>query len=206
MKKCNYCGADNDNYVSRCTGCGCDAFSPLQLEASAIVPKSSEAVKHEREIQRQEKERAERERQEQTESAAIAALNAPVTNTNNTASKAPWQLTVIVLLILIGIGMPFWSLLRPPQKWEYKTVTIHAETSILLGGNYGKLAAASIPIDERTFETLGKEGWELVSTFLELQTEHPNFGKEDYVTGLQPNVRPQRLVCIFKRPVSLLSQ
>jgi len=128
---------------------------------------------------------------------------------NTTENKTPWQLSFILVLMLIGIGMPFWSLLRPPQKWEYKTVSILAETSktaSALGDNYAKLSDAVIPLKDDDLYGLGKDGWELVSTFVEIQTEHPNFGKEDYVTGLQPNVRPQRLVCIFKRPVSLLNQ
>jgi len=44
---------------------------------------------------------------------------------------------------------------------------------------------------------------ELVDSYLEMETVHPNFGDSRYVTGLQPNVRPQRLVLIFERPIDV---
>jgi hypothetical protein len=56
-----------------------------------------------------------------------------------------------------------------------------------------------VPDVTSSLDRLGSEGWELVGVFLEHETAHPNFGSEGLVTGLQPNVRPQKLVCIFKR-------
>lgn len=47
----------------------------------------------------------------------------------------------------------------------------------------------------------GKEEWELVDTYLEMETVRTNYGNDKYVTGLQPNVRTQILVMIFKRPL-----
>ena len=31
------------------------------------------------------------------------------------------------------------------------------------------------------------------------ETPHPNFGNSDYVTGLQPNMRPGSVTLLFKR-------
>lgn len=41
--------------------------------------------------------------------------------------------------------------------------------------------------------------WELVGTVTEIETVHPNFGKEDYVTGIQPNTRTSGTILIFRR-------
>lgn len=43
-------------------------------------------------------------------------------------------------------------------------------------------------------------GWEMVGSHLEMETAFPNFGKDDFVNGLQPNIRPQSLTLLFKRP------
>lgn len=116
------------------------------------------------------------------------------------------QGTILIVLLLIGIGAPFWVFLQPTPTWEYQTVEILAETSgtaALIGENYEKIAYKTVPGFSAELDSMGSEGWELVSSFLEHETSHPNFGKEDYVTGLQPNMRPQKLVLIFKRPKKL---
>ena len=41
--------------------------------------------------------------------------------------------------------------------------------------------------------------WELVANITEIETVHPNFGKEDYVTGIQPNTRSKNVILIFRR-------
>jgi len=38
-----------------------------------------------------------------------------------------------------------------------------------------------------------------VDTVTEIETVHPNFGDEQYVTGLQPNVRQRSVTLIFKK-------
>lgn len=52
---------------------------------------------------------------------------------------------------------------------------------------------------EIALNKLGSEGWLLVISYLELETAYPNFGDYKYVTGLQPNIRPQRAILLFKR-------
>jgi hypothetical protein len=41
----------------------------------------------------------------------------------------------------------------------------------------------------------------LATSYLEMETSHPNFGNDTYVTGLQANIRPQRAILIFKRVI-----
>ena len=42
-----------------------------------------------------------------------------------------------------------------------------------------------------------------IRVYLEMETAFPNSGSAKYVTGPQPNVRPQRLVLILQRRVSV---
>ena len=85
----------------------------------------------------------------------------------------------------------------PDPAFEYKVVTFFADTNDRSGSE--ALKYSSVKVDEAQLKKLGAEGWELVSTLLEMETAFPNFGDSQYVTGLQPNVRPQRAVLLFKR-------
>ena len=84
-------------------------------------------------------------------------------------------------------------------KWEYKLVSFMSEGHEREG--IDAIKYSSILIGNDSLQEYGEEGWELVGSFLEMETAYPNFGRSEYVIGLQPNVRPQRLVLIFKRPL-----
>ena len=84
-------------------------------------------------------------------------------------------------------------------KWEYK-VEKYPNDGYNRDGKAGG-NVSTIHISEADLDILGEEGWELVSSSLEMETAYYNFGYTSYVTGIQPNVRPQCLICIFKRPV-----
>jgi hypothetical protein len=60
--------------------------------------------------------------------------------------------------------------------------------------------ATAVFIEESELDSFGREGWELVSTYLEMETAFFNFGKSDLHTGIKENMRPQAVVAIFKRP------
>lgn len=112
---------------------------------------------------------------------------------------ATWaQAAVVILLLMLGLAIPYIGALRPVPKWEYKKVTFTAEGYDRIGT--GALKYSSIQIDDHLLNMMGEEGWEMVGSHLEMETAFPNFGKEDFLTGLQPNIRPQSLTVLFKRP------
>jgi hypothetical protein len=109
------------------------------------------------------------------------------------------QGTCVIVLLCIGLILAGWKVLKPVPHWEYKKLVcltdgLHDRTGI------GALSYSSIKLDESLLSVMGAEGWELTTSYLEMETAFPNFGKEEYVNGLQPNIRPQSLVLIFKRP------
>jgi len=95
-------------------------------------------------------------------------------------------LLMIVLISFISCGQV--------SKWEYKTVQIEGiqGTDFFPRHNFEK------NIDS-TLNTNGSIGWELINSYTQIETVHPNFGSSIYVTGLQPNVRTEKIVFIFKR-------
>ena len=113
------------------------------------------------------------------------------------------QGSIIITLLLIALGFPFFSFFRPAQTCEYKHITVRAGLNKRTGTD--AFEYSSIKFNDSDLDALGKCGWELVGSYLELETAFPNFGKTDYVTGLQPNIRPQCLVLIFKRPINIFS-
>ncbi len=80
------------------------------------------------------------------------------------------------------------------QKWEYKTVSISGVT-------FNKFMSRTFYVPEEQMNELGAQGWELVDVYTCTETVHPNFGNEEYVTGLQPNTRTEEVIYVFKRPV-----
>ncbi len=98
---------------------------------------------------------------------------------------------IVTAIIFFGCG----SL----DSWEYKVVRIlPMDDNARTGPN--AISVKIISISERELNKLGSEGWELVDSYLEMETAYPNFGKEEYHTGIKINVRPQLAVLIFKRP------
>ncbi len=88
------------------------------------------------------------------------------------------------------------TLLLEP-RYEYRVVVVVPEGDPARQGEEA-LKASLLQVDEKELSKLGAQGWELVDSYLELETAYPNFGDAKYVTGLQPNVRPQRLVVILR--------
>jgi len=115
------------------------------------------------------------------------------------------QGNVIIFLLLIALAFPFWVVFKPIQKWEYTYVDIIAESNssaIAMGAEYEKMSFKTIPDIDEELSIMGKRGWELVGIAVEHETVHPNFGEnQKVVTGIQPNTRPQKMICILKRPL-----
>jgi hypothetical protein len=90
------------------------------------------------------------------------------------------------------------ALLLEP-RYEYKVLTVAADVHDRTGSD--ALKPAGITLDDRELSKLGGQGWDVVASFLELETAYPNFGDAKYVTGLQPNVRPQRVVLVLRHRI-----
>lgn len=98
-------------------------------------------------------------------------------------------LFIVCLLAIISCG-------TKEQAWEYKIVKVAGKDAEILA-DYGSLVYG----DQTTmFNKMGKEGWELVSTYTEVATVFPNFGNSEYVTGIRENVRTNVVNFVFKRP------
>ncbi len=116
---------------------------------------------------------------------------------------------VLMILMLAGTGTLVYSTLEIRQEialarelavadWEYEVLTF-------AGVGYDRLESPEsfytdwITPSLESLNEMGRQGWELAGCYLEMETAFPNFGNEDYVTGIRDNIRPQRLVLIFKR-------
>lgn len=107
----------------------------------------------------------------------------------STVNQIKWLCIALLIITTTACGKP---------KWEYMVKHCTADQDQKrTGKDAGKWQ--SVTPDKDELSKFGAEGWELVSTYLEMETAWTNFGNEDYVTGLQPNVRPQRVVFLFKR-------
>ena len=99
-------------------------------------------------------------------------------------------------LIIIGVVIAllmFWGIFGKSSV-SYKTIVLESKSGALT-----KLDSGEIEIPESLLNEMGAQGWELVDTVTEIETVHPNFGDEQYVTGLQPNVRQRSVTLIFKK-------
>jgi len=106
-----------------------------------------------------------------------------------------------------GLARPPAIEVRPSiQIWEYKikrfdnALASDPNDTVVLREYDDAKDATAVFIEQSELDSLGSEGWELVSTYLEIETAFFNFGKSDLHTGIKENVRPQAVVALFKRP------
>ena len=79
--------------------------------------------------------------------------------------------------------------------WEYKVVKVAGKEAEVMA-DYGSLVYGD---QTAMLNKIGKDGWELVSTYTETATAFPNFGNSDYVTGIRDNTRTSVINFVFKR-------
>lgn len=108
-------------------------------------------------------------------------------------------LFLILMMVTVMTTTMILALNNSTEKWEYKVT--YLESTEIEEYTKSDFNPKEAQLNAGMINSYGEEGWELVDTYLETETVHPNYGNDDYVTGLQPNIRPQRLVMIFKRPL-----
>ncbi len=80
------------------------------------------------------------------------------------------------------------------KEWEYKTVSIDSEP-------HNAYETSKLYDPESMLNEWGKNGWELVSSYTEIRTSFPNFGDNQYVTGIRTNTATERVTFVLKREV-----
>jgi len=105
----------------------------------------------------------------------------------------PGHILICMLLLII-----VYILSRPPKEpsnvlWQYKMIEV---SGLALFDSSSKV----ISIDLEEFQQLGTDGWELCATIPYIETGFPNFGSEEYHTGIKSNTRTSKVVFLFKRP------
>ena len=81
------------------------------------------------------------------------------------------------------------------EQWEYKVVKVSGTDAEVMA-DFGTLVFAD---QTSMMNKMGKEGWELVSTYTETGTSFPNIGRSEDVTGIRDITRTVVVNFIFKR-------
>jgi hypothetical protein len=110
------------------------------------------------------------------------------------------SLKVLSLAFVILFSIVFNGCASKSKFWEYKVISYAGYES---RDGSGAFHFQTITPNEEDLKKLGAEGWEIATSYLEMETAFPNFGSADYHTGIKENVRPQRLVLILKREKSI---
>lgn len=109
----------------------------------------------------------------------------------------PWvaPLLIGVLSATLYLGFMFFVCALWPVRYEYKTVAVKPSPQ----GNEFK--ANEFQANEFSLESElnANQNWELVSAVPEIETVHPNFGRQDLVPGIKPNTRTRRIILVFRK-------
>ena len=125
-----------------------------------------------------------------------SAATVPPTSTPAGKIQLPgWLPAVLIALLLVNLVL--LVLLYPGRRWEYKVKRVSGESTSSFSLEDFKPSPINLTNLTSTLES--EAGWELVACVPETETVHPNFGKDEYVTGLQPNVRSNAVLLIFRR-------
>lgn len=110
--------------------------------------------------------------------------------------------------VAVKAFLPTPTVQSPGQQWEYMELQVNADYDLpaLAGldaswtGSSAARANKHYTFNTAQLTTLGKEGWEVVGVAAAAETVHYNFGNNQYVAGLQPNVRAGSATVLLKRP------
>jgi len=104
---------------------------------------------------------------------------------------------LLPILLLVSCGtekLPEQAPVARCASWEYKVQYSQPSPKAERKGDSAALATAITPSNQE-LNALGVDGWELAGTYLEHETAYPVIDR-----AVVPNVRPQRLVLLFKKP------
>jgi hypothetical protein len=96
------------------------------------------------------------------------------------------------LFLIAVVGLLSFSC---TSKWEYKTVSVKGEEQ----ETREKFQTNIFDVSDESLNLFGKDGWELVGIYDKVETVYPNFGSEDYHTGIKTNTRTAEINFVFKR-------
>lgn len=82
------------------------------------------------------------------------------------------------------------------KEWEYKTIQVDGANSF---NYYGEDFNSKDIMPTARLNEMASEGWELVTAYPIIETVYPNFGREDYHTGVKSNTRTKAVQYVFKR-------
>ena len=117
----------------------------------------------------------------------------------NVPTWMKFTLWALVAGVFVNILLPVVTTLLQKNEWEYRVMEFPAKPG-------DKNATRTVDLDIEELQMAGKNGWEIAGQWLEHETVFPNFGKDEFVTGLQPNFRPSKLLILLKRKTSQFSQ
>ena len=98
-------------------------------------------------------------------------------------------------ILILFIFVLFTSCSNKVTEFEYKVVKVVGKEAELMS-DYGPLIFQD---QEPMLNKLGAQGWELIDTYTEVGTKHPNYGNSGYVTGIRSNTRTTAVSFVFKR-------
>jgi hypothetical protein len=108
----------------------------------------------------------------------------------NGVIETQWKYVVTAVLLFFGIYSSI-----PDPKWEYYSTCDEGSVESEFKSKYFSNGySGTVDLD-----VAGSGGWELVDVYELTETAHPNFGNDEYVTGIQPNVRTEQVCYVFKR-------
>ena len=102
------------------------------------------------------------------------------------------------LHVLLLLACLVWGCGSSKPKWEYKTLVVSSKAEAAPSDTEPR----TIALKDEQLNSLGEEGWELVGCWAETESVFPNFGREDYHTGIKNNTRTSKVALVFKRAKS----